>query len=218
MHPLSALKLRAYSDKGLTIEPSTIGLWDETIEAAGYLLSGQSDKGFGYEIAVCNSVLSTMVTGFEAYSKKRFLELETEGISANTEALIAKFTSRAKRSSSFQNINSEAESAGKSVLAYFVDMGRINFQSYDDCKRAYNKAYKLSFGDIGLNSKTLAPLQKYFKYRHLTVHTSPLLPGYYIHTEGVAGIEKASKKLAQEVVDCFKIFIEYLHRATLKLR
>jgi hypothetical protein len=64
----------------LILEPTAIESWRGVIESAEILLSGESTKGYMFEVVQCNSVLTGLVTGFEWYCKKRFVELEGEGI------------------------------------------------------------------------------------------------------------------------------------------
>lgn len=207
-----------YKGNQLVVEPTAIELWRETLRAVELLLSGQSEKGYSYEIAIANSILSILVTGFEAYTKRRFVELENEGISPSTRRLTEGFFSKQERKAGLiRDFEQSALANGKTVLAHLVGEGKINFQSYSKCKCAYGKAYSLHFGNIGLDSEVLAPLQKYIKYRHRIVHVSPLILALGTPT-GSEGLVASSKELALEARNCFNSFIENLHRATLKLR
>ena len=207
-----------YIGDQLVLVPTAIEFWDDSVRVVELLLSGESKEGYIYEVAVASLVLSTVVTGFEAYTKRRFIELESEGISANTNALIKRFLSKEEIKTGLdRDIKLESEKIEKPVSVYLAEKGRINFQNYDACKTAYGKAYGLYFGNIGLNSKILAPLQRYIRYRHRVVHVSPLIP-FLDNPRESKELVRPNRELALEVLTCFKSFIEHLHRATLELR
>lgn len=162
--------------------------------------------------------LSVLVTGLESYTKRRFLELENEEIAPDVETLVSKFTSRKLKEKGILGILiEEAAEAKVSVLRRFVDSNFINFQNYENCKRAFNKAYGIRFGEIGLDGDTLASLQRYIEYRHRVVHVSPLLG--LLNQRDVPREEPvfSNKRFAEQAASCFDRFITTLHEATLKL-
>jgi hypothetical protein len=215
---VDVMSVRVYRDGKATLLPTALDVWRETTKAAEVLLNGQSEEGYIHEVAVSNVILSVMVTGLEAYTKRRFLELEEEGIQPDVEALIRKIMSRKEREAGIaQVLESEAHDAGKSVLAYLVDERKINFQNYSDCKNAFNKAYGLRFGDLGLDSRVLAPLKQYIQYRHRIVHVSPLLGMLNQSEVPPEDPVFSNKAFAQSVIDCFDTFIQALHCKTLEL-
>ncbi len=217
--PLETSHHRVYKYDQLIIEPSAIEFWADSTIAAKLLLDRELEKGSLHEVAVTNSILSIMVTGFESYTKRRFLELEGEGIRADMKALTDRFFStRERKKGLVRDFYEEAKEEGKSALVHLIDKDRINFQSYDDCKRAYGKAYNLSFGnDIGLDSKVFTPLKEYIRYRHQVIHVSPLIP-ILESPDKSKELVRPTKELALEAANCFNTFIEHLHQATLKLR
>ena len=163
---------------------------------------------------VSNLTISILLTGFEAYCKTRFLELEQEGIKPDMAALVSEFFSEKER----DVIASEAEANHVSFLQKIIEKRRINFQNYKKCKRAYNKAYGLKFGEIGIASNDLEFLQRLIKYRHRIVHVSPLLG--MLNQPEVPPEEPvfSNKKLGNDALKCFNIFITKLHNATLRLQ
>jgi len=94
----------------------------------------------------------------------------------------------------------------------------FNFQNYQKCKLAYNKAYQIRFGDLGLQSSTLEKINKFIIYRHRIIHVSALLG--MLNQAEVPPEEPVfpKKELASEAIREFDNFIERLHEATLKLR
>ena len=115
-------------------------------------------------------------------------------------------------------LKSEAEDTQKTVLQVIVEKNSINFQNYQKCKLAYNKAYGIKFGDIGLQSSTIEKIKKFILYRHRIIHVSALLG--MLNQSEVPPDEPAfpKKELAAEAIKEFDIFIQKLHEATLKLR
>jgi hypothetical protein len=160
-----------------------------------------------------------LVTGLENYAKTRLLEVEKEGIRANSAETFNSFASRAERESKrLEELEAEAAAADESVLSAIVNAGRINFQSYDHLKRVYRTAYGIKLGEIGVDSQTLSELQDLIGYRHRVVHVSPLLG---MLNEGRVPPEQpvfANRTLADRAVTCFSKIVEALHRATLGLR
>lgn len=201
------------------ILPTAKEAWGETRKAIEILTTGQSSEGYIFEVVVTNLMLAILTTGFEAYTKKRFLELEQEGLSPDTGALIDAFYPKKEREASIGALlESEAKDIGISVLQHIVARGAINFQNYDKCKRAYNKAYGIKFGDLKLSSNTLQGIQSYICYRHRIIHVSPMLT--ILNQEKVPPDDPvfSKKETAENARECFSGFIEALHEATLLLR
>ena len=73
------------------LQPTAVEAWKNTLQAIDILGAGESKEGFIYEVVVTNLSIAILVTGFEAYAKTRFLELEGEGIQPKTEAIINAF-------------------------------------------------------------------------------------------------------------------------------
>ena len=199
--------------------PTAIEAWTETIHAIDILNTGQSDQGYAYDTVVTNLTLSILVTGFEAYTKKRFVELEEEGIKANTTKLIEAFYPRKERDAGIaQILKEEAEEKLISELQYILDRDIINFQSFKKCKLAYNKSYGIKFGEINLSTEALENLQKYIQYRHKIIHVSANLGVLNQETMHLEEPVFPSKETAKKAKDAFVEFIEKLHQATLALR
>ena len=160
-----------------------------------------------------------LVTGFEAYSKKRFLELEQEGIAPKNDAIIKDFYPKKEREAGIQQLlEEEASEAGVSLLQHIVSRNTINFQNYDNCKRAFNKGYGIKFGELGATNETLGSIQSYIRYRHKIVHTSPVIG--FLNQEHVPPQEPvfSNKQTASHAAGCFSVFIDLLHNKTLSLR
>jgi len=201
------------------ILPTAKDAWEETVKAIEVLSTGESKEGYIFEAVVTNLSLAILVTGFETYSKKRFLELEQEGLAPNTSSVIDAFYAKQEREAGIATVlESEAEDAGTTVLQHVVSRGTINFQNYSNCKRAFNKAYGIKFGSLGLSSDTLKNLQSFIRYRHRIIHVSPSIG--MLNQENVPPEVPVfpKKETAENATKCFSEFIEALHKSTLLLR
>ena len=218
-HGVEVMGVRMYQAGQSIIQPTALEAWEETVKAIDILSTGQSTDGYIYEVVVTNLTLAILVTGFEAYTKKRFLELEQEGLSPDITAIIKSFFPRKEQEAGIEAlIQSEAIDANVSELQYIVNRGVINFQSYKKCKYAYNKGYSIKFGDLGISSIKLEALQSYIGFRHRIIHVSPLED--MLNQERVPPEEPvfSKKETAEMAKVCFKEFIQSLHSATLALR
>lgn len=199
--------------------PTALEAWTETVKAIEVLATGKSTEGYIFEVVVTNLTLAILVTGFEAYTKKRFLELEQEGISPDTAAIIDAFYPKKEREAGIKTLlESEVKDSGISLLQHIVARNAINFQNYNNCKRAFNKAYGIKFGELNIANNMLERLQSYIYYRHRIVHVSASIG--MLNQERVPPEEPVfpKKETANTAKHCFNDFIEALHQATLSLR
>jgi len=218
-HGVDTMQINVYQDGKAVLQPTAYDAWKNTIRATHILSTGQSDQGYIFESVVTNLTLAILVTGFEAYAKMRFQEIELEGIEPNTDAVINAFISQKGREAGLAEIlRAEAKEERKTIIQLIVERDFINFQNYQKCKLAYNKAYDLKFGDLSMQSTSIEKIKKIFTYRHRIIHVSPLLG--MLNQANVPPEEPVfpKKELATEAVAVFDKFIDSLHKATLKLR
>jgi len=210
---IDIMEATVYQDGKPILQPTAIEAWKGTLEAVKILSSGSSENGHIFEVAVTNLSLSVLVTGLEVYCQTRFIEVEQEGIKPNREALILKFFSQKERDAGVDEFE-----IGKTCFLQKIAKKRINFQNYEDIKKAYNKAYGLKIGEIGINSKDLQLLRRLINYRHLIVHVSPLIG--MLNQSKVPPEEPVfpNKELREEAIRCFDLFVTNFHEATLKLK
>lgn len=201
------------------LQPTAIEAWRETKKAVEILATGTSKEGDIFETTVTNLTLAILVTGFEAYSKKRFLEIEKEGIASDMQSIVNAFFPKKEREAGiFDILRSEAIGAHKTVLELIVDRGVINFQNYDKCKLAFNKAYKIKFGELSISSLEIKKLKKFIKYRHRIIHVSALLGTLNAPESPPEKPIFPKKELAVETTNTFDMFIQKIHEATLQLK
>lgn len=200
------------------LEPTAIDVWDNTLEAINILEEGNSSDSYMNKVVLCNIIISTLVSGFEVYCKTRFIELEKEGIKPNIEALIDRvFSQYELEEDMHKKLEQSAQSEGVSLLEK-IAKEKVNFQNYNECKRAYNKAYDLKFGELEIDSNIFKDIKDFILFRHRIIHVSPLLG--FLNQPYVPPEEPvfAGKDLLEKGKECFNIFIRKLHEKTLELR
>lgn len=216
---VDVLSTFVYQSGKLALGPTAIEAWRSTKQAIEVLSSGTSSVGYMYEVVVTNMTLSVLVTGFEAYTKTRFKELEDEGINPDSLAVVDSFFSKREREAGIALIlEAEATESGITLLSRLIQRSAINFQNYGDCKKAYSKAYGIRFGEIGIQSEILAQLQQFIRYRHQVIHVSLMLG--LLNQSEVPLKEPVfpDRALAESALSVFNLFIGSLHAATLSLR
>jgi hypothetical protein len=211
---VEVMDLTIYKNGQMILQPTALEAWKSTVKAVEILHSGSSDEGHIFDVIVTNLTIVTLVTGFETYCKRRFIELEKEGITPDTESLVERLNYKIDN---YSVILSKAQAETKTVLQYLSE-NVINFQSYEECKRAYNKAYGLKFGNIGVSPDNLDRLQRFIRYRHGIIHVDTLRAMLNQRNVPPEEPEFSTKELGEEVIDSFKNFINKLHESTLYLK
>lgn len=210
--------LRIKHGKDLVLTSTAIETWNDTLWAIEVLKSGKSDNENMFVVLQSNITINMLVTGLETYTKKRLLEIRTEGIEANWQNVFVQFTSKAERESKLMDeIYRMASESNISPLELFIQKGKINFQSYDHIKRAYKAAYDIKIGEIGIASSVLETIQQVIRYRHRITHVSPLLS--ILNEDNVPPEAPIfASKVVENATNCFRDFVQALHNATLTLR
>lgn len=202
----------------LALEPTAIQAWDATQRAVGLLVERDAVTA-DLEAVTANVATVMLVTGFESYTRRRFLELEDEGIPANFEKLAPTVFSRAERDKGLIGaLKDMAAQESVTPVRMLVRQRRIDFQNFNRCRRAYRQAYELRFGLLdGITNRTLEDIRRAIDHRHHVVHVSPLLPvvNQLAHDEEPIW---ASKAYAIQAIRCFADFVKALHSATLAIR
>lgn len=198
----------------LVAKASAIKAWEHMLEGCKVLLSGQSDQGFMFEVIQKNFLIVMLVTGFEAYCKDRFLEMEKEGWAADKDALTKVFFSKRERDGGGPDaLNDDAKKDGISFAEKLVKTGRIDFQNWDYCKKAYNKGYGIKFSELGLANDQIEHMQRFIKHRHRIVHVSAVDPILEYNNGEPLFCTKAG--LCEGIIEMFSNFIKLLHAKTI---
>lgn len=213
--------LRVSSSRNTLVSPPANALWEDVKTAVASLLSGKSDDGYMFEVVCSNAALGMVVTGFETYCEKRFVEVESEGVPPDAPAFVSRFGTAEERAKLKEGFlpTSIADAIATSTPIAPLMARRVNFQNYEDCKRAFNKAYGVRFGiDLGVASQPLEHVQRMLSFRHRIVHVSPMLG--FLNQNEVPPEEPvfARRELVAEALAAFDEVIQALHQATLRLR
>lgn len=204
-------------DDNRILDSIAIQTWDETIKSIEILFKGTSDEDI-FEFICANLAIVILVTGFESYCKRRFLELEDHGIESNFEELVHKFIPKIERVDLIKIIIDRARNNGISPTKQLVNEDRINFQNYDNCKTAFKKAYGINFGeDLKVSNTLIEQLKNLLFFRHKIVHVSPLKVIPNLDTSQDNKIIYPSKDSATNAMNIISEFIHALHSATLAL-
>lgn len=201
------------------LDPPAIEAWNSTIESCERILDKALDSDYIYECICANLAIVMTVTGFETYCKSRFLELETEGINPDFEQLTNRFLSGKEQEKGLKEIIiQEAAENDLSPTKRLIMQRKIDFQNFDQCKRAYNKGYGIKFGmNDDIPNTHIGEIKQLIRFRHRIVHVSPslsMLNGDRPHEE----IIHSKKEYSENAMNIFNDFIQGLHDATLKLR
>ncbi len=198
------------------------GLWDWHLSNVHNLIDGLSAcwsveeckwRNAPFKSTLTMQCIVILVTGFEAYAKSRFAEMEKEGKNPNIDALLKRFDPKGYSKKERQEyIDATGESVLSSMLEIRNGKGLINFQNFEQCKDAYNKGYGIKFGELWDISLTPRRIQNYIKYRHACIHNKGLpIIGYdtkgYPVLVGIPQVEEAASD--------FSYFVETLHVETL---
>jgi hypothetical protein len=212
-------ELRVAEGGRIILQPTAIQSWRFTVEGVEILFRGDSPDGYIFENVTTNMAIIMLMTGFETYSGRRFLELENEGIKPDYEALVNEFLSKTERDRGDPaSIIQEARETKVSPIA-ILKQKKIDFGNWDHCKSAYNKGYGVKFGqDLGVANETLEEIQRLIRYRHRIVHVSPLLG--MLNQDKVPHEQPvfANRAYGEKAVKTASEFVEKLHEATLRLR
>jgi hypothetical protein len=215
---IQVMQVSMYQNGKPVLQPTALEAWKSTVEAIRILSSGSSEKGDIFDVVVTNLSISILVTGFETYCQTRFMEIEHEGIKPDIDSLISKFFSQKERDAKEPDILIDESIQEKISILQKIVNKRINFQNYGDSKNAYNKAYGIKFGEIGVISNDLQLLKRLIKYRHRVIHISPLIGMLNQPEVPPEAPVFPSKELKEEAIRCFDLFILKLHEATLRLK
>lgn len=170
------------------IKPTAINAWNETKKAVEILLTGESKEGYLFETVKVNLSIVMMVTGFEAYCKTRYQEIENEGISPDKELVKEKLEKR-----------------------------KENFQDFDGyCKDVFKFGYDIKFFEL-ITSSEFNSLKQLFAFRSRIVHASPMI-SIVNELEVPTEEPIFSTNIINDSLVLFDKFLNALHEATLKLR
>lgn len=234
------------------LSSTAIETWNDTKKALEILWTWISKEGYIHECVVTNLSISIIVTWFESYFKKRFLELEWEWKKPNITSLSNYIFSEKKiyhewkgiykssiinsisilskaifnlknyifwkKENSYEDlIYLENDSNGKTILEQIVNDRKINFQNYNDVKKAFKKTYWIAIKWVDINSDTVTDLKNFLNYRHKIIHVSPLISPLNEDKLTYEDPIFPNEELKLYWIRIFNEFIQKFHERTLNL-
>ncbi len=195
------------------IMPTAIESWNDTMQGIEILIKGKSEEEHLFETIVCNYVIMALVSGFEVYTQKRFVEIFEEWHNCDIASLESKFFSNLE--SDAKKMQDKKDQLGNSAkYLEWLSKERINFQNFDNCKVAYNKGYKLVFGELLPKSPVIENIRDFILFRHKIVHVSTLSSGFDVKGKTVY----SNLTTAKEAIQAFDTFINALHKKSLEIQ
>ncbi|MDD3855960.1 hypothetical protein [Sulfurimonas sp.] len=208
---ISTSNLYFYIDGKMNLSPTAIETWDDTIKTVKLIVEkGYLEDEFQYNASITNSIISMVVSGFEIYHQKRFLEIQGEGIEPNIISLVNDAIAKKSKQTYKEELYAY-------TLEELVSKKKINFQNYDICTLAYDKCYGIIFGSFE-DSLALNSLQKYIKCRHQIIHVYPSFTCLNMKELPKEEPIMSNKETANNVIQTFDQFIKKLHVKTTELR
>lgn len=206
-----------YHEEGKDIlQPTAIETWEDNLKSIETLWNIKiSNDNFSLRNILFNTSLVVLVTGFESYCKKRFLEMEQEGEEVNLDQIIKNFISKKERdNNSVKTLYERANINEVPILEQIVNERRINFQNFDKCKLAFKKGYGISFyQDLNIKASDLDIIIKIIKYRHRLIHHSISETTFLLDMENASMKETTLNNLSV-FKKTFNEFIVSLHKAS----
>ncbi|MBC2855680.1 hypothetical protein H3N56_04100 [Cetobacterium sp. 2A] len=195
---------------------TAINSWNEILKGIS-LLKEEVLKEKSKEIIVVNLSILSLVSGFESYLKKRFLELEKEGIEINYDKIYSFILTKDEKENMNEIIEEAAEKNISELELLINEKGKINFQIYDNVKKVFSKAYNIKISDLEIDSKEIEYLKRIIQYRHKITHVSPMLPVLNADKLKVEETEYSTINLLEKAIEIYSNFINKVHSKTLEL-
>jgi hypothetical protein len=211
---VNVIDTRAYNGGQLILRPTAVQGWQATKTAIEILLKGTSQDGHMFDVVVSNFAISALVTGFEVFSKTRFVELQREGIVPNIQALNQLLPRKLRDP---ERVLPDTKNP-HDVLRFVQKVAEhLNFQNYGKCRNAFRVAYGIDFTKFGISEAEINSLRKFIDHRHRVIHVSPLIGT--LNPESLSKEQPifVNKTLANKAVACFDSFVQRVHAFTLSL-
>lgn len=201
--------------------PTAKEIWDFNIIKINRLINTSKSKDFLHETTLVQQCIVMLITGFEVYTRSRILEIEQEGVYSNNNDLINAF---AKKESIKKEVFEYAKINNRSILESLLrirnGIGLINFQNWKECKKAYNKAYKIKIGEIK-NFKVKDPFKEIkdtIELRHKIIHSNKDITIANIDKLPIEKPVFTNREYIIRKRDIFINLIEKLHKKTINLK
>jgi|GEM_PF-3752615 len=162
---------------------------------------------------IANHALTIIVSGYAAYCEQRFIELIASGYPVDIASLDRKLVPTEKQGA-LAAIPDDMVVPSVAYAQLLVLRYRINFQDFTNCKRAYNAAFGIPFGTMGLSGAELDELQQFLIYRHRIIHISPRLATLNLDESPPALPIYADEPLLMQAITIFGRFVDAVQTQT----
>lgn len=211
-------RVEAYFDGRAALRSSAIDAWVEIARGVALLLEAEAGDGADFALLAPNLAQVTLVTGWETYGKRRFVELIEEGVRPNDRKLEESFLSKRERELGMAE-DLKRDARRRTLAEALVERDRIPFQSYEGFKKAFARGYGVSIGsDLGIDHEVLGAVKRGIGYRHRIVHVSPFLGLLNPDTVHDRGPEGGNHEFAYAQLAAFDRVVRGLHARTLRLK
>lgn len=198
---IELFKYKIIESGKIEIASDAIDSWMNNVKAIKTLLSSVEVKDYGAKCVLCNMCISSLVTSYEVYCQRRFIELLQDDILYDEKLLAKRINDTTLKEQIIAKHVDEKE-----LISYIQN--NINFQNYDTCKSIYKTA-GIKFGEFA-DGNTLNKIQRVLEYRHYIIHVEPdcqYLNAKY-HRESPIF---PNPDLVLEYLQVFSTFITHLH-------
>jgi len=202
--------------KRLVVEPSAIDVFNFSIERLNTLIEGCSRGDFLFESTCVQAGLVMLISAFEAYCSKRFIEMESEGWTLDLDSLCKGIFPQKYVESRKSEIEEKSRTKKKSKSRVLVEDRYItSFQDFSLCKKVFNKGYGLKFRDIPhMELQIMEQVRKLIQFRHRIVHSGRDVTILNYDEIPDKSPIFSNKQLLEDAKNVFVEFVNKLHAAT----
>lgn len=203
------LKYNIIQGGKVDITSDAIDSWMNNINAIRTLLAAVKIEDYSAQCILCNMCISSLVTSYEVYCQRRFIELLQDDI----------YYDKNKLAKLIRNDKLKDHIIGQCVkedeLIQYIQ-SNVNFQNYDTCKSFY-KTFGIKFGEFE-DERILSNIQRILEYRHYIIHVEPDCQYLNLKYHGESPVF-SKPDLVLEYLQTFSKFIIHLHYQSIqKLR
>lgn len=201
------------SNGEIELQPSAKEILDHQFEKIEVMISNSKLTDYSFELTMIQQVLVMLATTFEVYSQARFQELSEERL-IDLNHLYSLLPNK-YRQQHFETNNKKFEENADLHLKWFIEQKKINFQNWDECKKAYACVYNIKFSDLNVDNSILVNINKVMKARHVIIHSRKDISTLNyddVHSQNPIFI---NQDLGKSLKQNFKSFLYKLHETSL---
>jgi len=203
-------------EERLIVEPSAIDVFNFSIERLNTLIGRCGQGDFLLESTCVQAGLVMLISAFEAYCSKRFIEMESEGWTLDLDSLCKGIFPQKYVESRKSEIEEKSRTKKKSKSRVLVEDRYItSFQDFSLCKKVFNKGYGLKFRDIPhMELQIMEQVRKLIQFRHRIVHSGRDVTILNYDEIPDKSPIFSNKQLLEDAKNVFVEFVNKLHAAT----